>query len=158
MVANVTFFARLVAADINPDNIAEALVRSSQIGVGTQFVVNGQAYLVIACDFKTQGYTCSDYERKMLASIKLSDFVGNSGHLRFNTTSNKTPLSDALGLGFKEISAPDFLSDLDLFIHSRFPECGASLVLAAKKIEPLELRQAEKEDRKIVVDSKDVAA
>lgn len=157
MAASFAFSSQVVAADIDAGVIADALGQASQIGVGTQFVVNGQPYSVTACNFKTQGYTNSSAEQQMLASIKLADFLKNPGHLRFNTTFDKTPLIDALGAGFQNApTSSDFSLDLELFIRSRFPECGASLLLAAKKIDPSELRQEEttKEELDIDVDSK----
>lgn len=143
LAASFALSSQAIAADLDANDIAESLGQALRIDVGTQFIVNGQPYSVTRFAFEKQGYTGSAYERQMLAEITAKEFLGNSGHFRFNTTVDKSPIYEALSAGFRRVpeAARSADADLELFVRSQFPECGATLLLAATKIDPSQFTQ-----------------
>ena len=131
LAMGLVFSAEVIAADINPNDIATSLGEIDHIAVGTQFVVSGQTYEIKEFVFRSQGYTHTEAESKLLAAVTSKAFVSNYGHRRFNITHDKTPLFSAETDGFTIVRHPSSQGAVELFIRSQYPECGGIMLVVA---------------------------
>lgn len=151
IAATFAVSSQAIAADLSADDIVGSLARPHQINVETQFFVNDQPYSVTSFAFEKQEHTDLAHEPSGPIDFDTKKFLANSGHLRFNTTVDKAPIKAALSAGFRRVPESSYSADLELFVRSQSPECGAALLLAAKKMDPSQLtRSLETEEEDVL--------
>lgn len=133
-------FSSVFGADIAVDGVADAIYRSGCVARDSVFIVNSQLYRVKVVHLTAVGEGWK--ERLFYADDTIKQLLAQADVLRFNTTHDKNPITEAVIDGFLKVKSSQTQVDLEFFARSGNKDAGATVLIAANKVTLKELAES----------------